>query len=338
MRLDLFNQTYTSGSCALDIVHSPTGTGVASPTGTGVASPYGISFGVASAGMPKFYVKNYNAGVEIDASNGSGMILRGDNGGGITSHIGSSVGFQIFSDGLLCGGLFVNMDVGSPIQLISGNGLGGGFIGLQCDSQIDIYAGNNPLSSASLIMQNRTTTGGVVLLATYDYSLQLQLDMFGQNRTTLQNINSNGDVYITANRDIVMSAGDIILRNNSAFASNITVTAGGVIQLSPYNSYNEITGGVKYSCATVSTTPTTVPGYGYIVLFDTDTTGADITANLIPVTGQNGRVFKFRNIGATYNVIVDPDGAETINGNPTLSITPGTAVEIVCDGSAWYTI
>jgi hypothetical protein len=198
MRVDLFNQTYTSQAAGIDIIHIPVGI----PSNI----PVGISFGVAPVPM-KFYAKNYVAGTEIDASNTAGMVLRGDFGGGITCHTGSSNGFVIQTDGNSSGGFNCNMDVGSPIFLTSGNSTGDGNIIMTCDGPIVMYVNHNINNNSNMVLQNQSPTGGVVTLTNYNYLMHIFLDSGINNRLELQNTEPNGDIFATASRDIVLSAG-----------------------------------------------------------------------------------------------------------------------------------
>lgn len=77
--------------------------------------------------------------------------------------------------------------------------------------------------------------------------------------------------------------------------------------------------------------------------------GAAETVNLYAVSGNTGRILTIINIGLS-DVILDPNGAETINGAATytMDVEAGsgagtlynlvTAVTIICSGTAWHII
>lgn len=50
-----------------------------------------------------------------------------------------------------------------------------------------------------------------------------------------------------------------------------------------------------------------------------------------------GFYFSVKNQGSGV-ITIDPDAAETINGNATLDIEAGASALIICDGSAWYSV
>lgn len=64
-------------------------------------------------------------------------------------------------------------------------------------------------------------------------------------------------------------------------------------------------------------------------------TTAGLTISLLAAaTATEGFIFSVQNTSSS-NVTIDPDGAETINGNATLTIPPNGGGTIVCDGSNW---
>lgn len=65
---------------------------------------------------------------------------------------------------------------------------------------------------------------------------------------------------------------------------------------------------------------------------------AALTLSLLDVaTAGEGFVFGIKNTSGS-DVTIDPDGAETINGNATQAVATGTSVLVVCDGTGWKTV
>lgn len=68
-----------------------------------------------------------------------------------------------------------------------------------------------------------------------------------------------------------------------------------------------------------------------------DTTSADITFALPAAALCTGKGFDFKKSVAAHSLILDADGAETIDGATTLTLTAQYAhVRIVSDGTSWY--
>jgi len=60
-----------------------------------------------------------------------------------------------------------------------------------------------------------------------------------------------------------------------------------------------------------------------------------LTVNLPAIAGsQKGRVFWAKNkAGTTNNIVLTPNGADTIDGAGTLTLTPGQSARLLCSGS-----
>ena len=66
--------------------------------------------------------------------------------------------------------------------------------------------------------------------------------------------------------------------------------------------------------------------------------GASGTLSLLSsVTAGNGFFVSVNNTG-TGNLVIDPSGAETINGAATLTLRPGDSATVNSSGSAWFTV
>lgn len=93
---------------------------------------------------------------------------------------------------------------------------------------------------------------------------------------------------------------------------------------------------VEYAIETVNTN-TTLNATHYTILVDCS--GGPVTITLPPVSGLK-RVYFIKKIDSTLNqMTIDGDGAETIDGNTTItSNTQWEAFRLHTDGSAWYIV
>lgn len=58
----------------------------------------------------------------------------------------------------------------------------------------------------------------------------------------------------------------------------------------------------------------------------------------LPAAATAGNGFKLGIIAGSGVVTVDPNGAELVNGQSTLALTPRSQVVLACDGSAWHAL
>ena len=99
---------------------------------------------------------------------------------------------------------------------------------------------------------------------------------------------------------------------------------------------NELTGRDPTS---VITTPVTLTDADHVILVDDDTVGGTVTINLPLAADSKGNIYDIKKLGVTGSVIIDPSGAETIDGATTLTITVQyVSIKIYCDGTAWHII
>ena len=89
----------------------------------------------------------------------------------------------------------------------------------------------------------------------------------------------------------------------------------------PVESYREVT-----SSETLTTTDAIV-----------NCTSGTFTLGLPTAAGIQGRKLTIKNSGAG-TITVDPDGAETIDGNATINLTPNQFGQIVSDGTNWIIV
>lgn len=94
----------------------------------------------------------------------------------------------------------------------------------------------------------------------------------------------------------------------------------------------------RLSAISTKTGDYTMTTTDFIVLIDA--TSNSVTITLPAVSGNSGLRYKFKrldNQDPTYTVTIDANSTETIDGAETKTITNQyDAMEIVCDGSAWY--
>lgn len=69
-----------------------------------------------------------------------------------------------------------------------------------------------------------------------------------------------------------------------------------------------------------------------------DAAGGTFTVNLSSCSSIGGKAYHFKKVDVSaFGVIVDPSGAETIEGSATYTITgPNTSISIANNGTAWY--
>lgn len=73
--------------------------------------------------------------------------------------------------------------------------------------------------------------------------------------------------------------------------------------------------------------------YVYVV----DTSAGIVTVTLPPAKDAKGEWIKIKNLNGTHKVTIDGNGAETIDGDPSVDINSAKAcVEVVSDGTQWY--
>lgn len=87
--------------------------------------------------------------------------------------------------------------------------------------------------------------------------------------------------------------------------------------------------------ATAKTTNYSYTANDEVIKFDT--TSGNITASLPSAVGNKGKWFTAIKTVAANSLIIDPSGAETINGAATLTLTAqNSSVTFQSDGSNWF--
>ncbi len=134
------------------------------------------------------------------------------------------------------------------------------------------------------------------------------------------------------------------IRDITDYRTSISLPGGGPV----VTSHNALTGrdiyavhprpAIQMPVATVTTTPITLSSSYDVVLVDT--TVGDITLNLPAAADYVDRSFTIMKKTNDLNtVIIEGDGAETINGQPNVTLTSQwETVRVVSDGTAWFVI
>ena len=96
-------------------------------------------------------------------------------------------------------------------------------------------------------------------------------------------------------------------------------------------------GATRGAYRSVTATGNVVSG-DYLII--ADATGGAITMTLPPAALVSGRIYVFKRINSGANaVIVDPSGAETIDGAATYTLSAQwNSVTIMSNGTAWFII
>lgn len=128
---------------------------------------------------------------------------------------------------------------------------------------------------------------------------------------------TNGDYVTTSATNVILAdAGSYFLNKNAEYALQY-------LALSLLSGVNRIT--TKTTTATLTTSE-----FG-IVLCDS---AIAMTLNLPACSGLSGNSFFITNINAG-TVTIDPNGAETIQGDATFDLYQDENLQIVCTGTAW---
>ena len=145
------------------------------------------------------------------------------------------------------------------------------------------------------------------------------------NATTGEN-----DILIVDN----LAASLTITESSNAYMTFVTTNTSEQVQVNQDVAFSE---GVVYDITQLSAN-TTLSSTHYMVEV---TTGAgDLTMTLPALASSEGRVFRIVNIGGGDNVIVDPNGAEEIDGSSTSVTLSATheRISLVGGTTSWYTI
>lgn len=137
--------------------------------------------------------------------------------------------------------------------------------------------------------------------------------------------------YADASMDISLDAVNRLIE----FKVNISSTVGNTLTLNPDGLYVPAGGGgFAYTVVNVNTTPYTVVPITGVYVYLVDATVGNITFNF-PTAVGNTALYTVKKVDATANtVILDPNGAETLDGSATKIIRfQNTSVDIYSDNA-----
>ncbi len=129
--------------------------------------------------------------------------------------------------------------------------------------------------------------------------------------------------------------GDLKVDGSSALSSDVSV--GGSIAVSGASEFfaeAQFNSKINVDVVTVETTTYTV-GNEHVILVDDDTAGAAVTVTLPPAATAN-TLYHVKKIGATAEVIIDGNAAETIDGELTITLRAQyESVMLASNGTFW---
>jgi len=137
------------------------------------------------------------------------------------------------------------------------------------------------------------------------------------------------------------NGGDIILQTggaNSTFIERMRITETGKVGIGTAtpNSVLAAAGAISLPIVTKTANYTATANDSTILV---DTSGGSVTISLPTSVGIAGRIYTIKKVSISNLVIIDPDGSETIDGDPTKSInSPYDAVTCQSDGANWVII
>jgi len=186
----------------------------------------------------------------------------------------------------------------------------------------------------------RTEQWGVYHLANGPAIVGGTVDNATLGGTTTVTIN---DITVTLGSD---ADGDTWYRSSNKLTRLAKGTAYQVYQMnsgatapewtSTLTSLELTTPSIEHTVNAISTTPSdVVEGVNLVTC-----SAADITVTLPTAANGDGNIIHIKKLDATaYNVIVDGDGAETIDGSATVTLTTQYQVlTVVSDGTSWHII
>lgn len=145
----------------------------------------------------------------------------------------------------------------------------------------------------------------------------------------LRNLN-----YADASMDVSLDAINKIIK----FKVNISATPGNTITLNPDGLYSAGGGGgFAYTVINVNTTPYTILPTSGVYVYLVDATAASITINF-PTAIGNTALYTIKKTDSSANtVILDPNGAQTLDGLSTQTIRfQNTSIDVYSDNANLY--
>ena len=140
--------------------------------------------------------------------------------------------------------------------------------------------------------------------------------------------------YADASMDVSLDAINRLIQ----FKVNISATVGNTLTLNPDGLYVPASGGgFGYTVVNVNTTPYAVIPITGVYVYLVDATLGNITVNF-PTAVGNTALYTVKKVdGSANTVILDPNGAETLDGQVTQTIRfQNTSVDIYSDNANLY--
>jgi hypothetical protein len=134
---------------------------------------------------------------------------------------------------------------------------------------------------------------------------------------------------------------DKILDLESGGVNRVRVLGTGNVGIGTYLPAATLNVKGSVALSTVAKTANyTATASDYAILVNTTTGGADVTITLPAAAAVPGRTYIIKKVDASvYNVIIDGNAAETIDGAATFTFnTQYQAITVVCDGTEWWII
>lgn len=151
------------------------------------------------------------------------------------------------------------------------------------------------------------------------------------------NINITGGLYVDDNQSVSFGTGDDarISYNGSDLIISPKYLGTGRLAI---DGELEVTEKFRTNVVSVTTTTHTAGDEHVIACYD-NTAGGDITITLPAVSTNAGVQYVIKKMENTYNVIIDGNASETIDGATTATLTTQyESVTLVCDGTQWLVI
>ncbi|MEK9769271.1 MAG: hypothetical protein VW683_10160, partial [Betaproteobacteria bacterium] len=324
-----------------DIVLAPDGTGVvqvndqlvvgSSTTDLGTATIYGhdaadeaLIIRAASSQSADLVEIQNNSGTKIFSINSDGSTLNLASSNGVISHTGNqffvrrgtSTTKAFCMDVFTSNGFRVSED-----EHIGFADFTGGFDGAANTTIRRIADAHLAINGASATDTCQVTVGSNTSLGT--------LTIYGHDAA---------DETLVVRAASSQSADILQIQDNSG-TELVTVDSSGKLGInsaSP-NATLTVNGSMSLPIESISATDT-LDDTNHTVLVDAS--GGSRTVNLPAASGSTGKIFIIKKTdSSSNNVVIDPNGAETIDGSSTFTFNSQyRAVTIQCDGSNWHII
>lgn len=155
---------------------------------------------------------------------------------------------------------------------------------------------------------------------------------------------AEGDAYIVPTGSTwgayAFSAGNIALYSGGGYIE-VSAAVGHRVRVEDEGGAEAVYVGtpdvVWYGRGAITTQTTTYPAGAHEVILG-DASGGAFTVTLPAAADAENLSYTVRNIGASGDVTVDGDGAETIDGAASATVSPGDALVVVSDGTEWWSV